>query len=268
MDFGDFYFSANEQLRLADLLPVGERYYKSFPKSTWKAEYQSLSFNEWKRLLNENGYDTNRIKYNKNLNSIRNLFYVGDYFTQDIGTVDPTWLLNEIGIKRLKADEQAKKAFEKKDYSLIFFPEWNMFAIDYFIKLYKEIDKVQLYEVFKEVYTLSNYGFSMFPEEILEEVFLHAPTQDAIKILKRLNITDKDGYITVYRGEGKRSTPVEEAYSWTLSKSIATKFAHHFGVGNVYQAKVKLEKIIDYDNERNEEEILVRYRDIEEVTIV
>jgi hypothetical protein len=268
MNFADVYFFANEQLRLDDLLPITKDFYQQLDKEYWNPKYQHLSYKEWKEILNEYGYDTQRIKRNPNIHSFRQFFYQGDYFTVELHSLDPAWLTSEFALPCLKVDEHYKKEFENKNYHLMFFPETNPFAIDYFIRWYKQIDKSSLWEIFKMIYTFANYGFSMFPEEMLEEIFSLADNQRVLASLREKGAIDKDGYVTIYRGEGKRSTPLEKAYSWTLSLQIAQKFAHHFEVGNVYRGKVKAEKIIDYDNERNEEEVLVRFKDIEDIEVL
>jgi hypothetical protein len=265
MDMSELYFNANEQLRLENLIPVTKEVYKKEHKGFWDERYKGLSYEKWKSLLKEHGYDIKRIKKNTNLRTMRQFFYVGEYYTVEINSLDPAWLLNELTIQCLEANERGKEEFLNKKYTLFFFPEWNTFAIDYFIRLYKQIDKDQLWEVFKTMYTHANYGFDMFPKEVLEEVFSYADNTSALAVLKEKGAIDNKGYLTVYRGEGERSTDVEIAYSWTLSLDIATKFANHFGRGRIYKALVKAENIIDYLEERDEEEILVRFKDIEDL---
>ena len=68
------------------------------------------------------------------------------------------------------------------------------------------------------------------------------------------------------RGEGDKSTSYTEAYSWTISKEIADFFAHRFDSdGIIYKAKVRQQDILDYINDRNEQEILVFPENVYEV---
>ncbi|PLS19416.1 hypothetical protein CVD28_03095 [Bacillus sp. M6-12] len=268
MSIADVFYNANEQLRLENVIPVTKQIYKSIDKRYWNEEHQGLTYEKWKTLLKKHGYDIKKIMKNKNPRTNRQFFYVGDYYTVEINSLDPAWLLNEFTIGCLKANELKRQDFLNKEYILFFFPEWNLFAIDYFLRLYKDIEKEQLWEVFKSMYTHANYGFGMFPKEVLEEVFTYADNTSAVAVLNELGAVDSEGYLTLYRGEGKRSTPLEKAYSWTLSKDIANKFANHFERGRLYQAKAKVDSIIDFDNERNEEEVLVRFENIEHLEII
>jgi hypothetical protein len=267
VSIADIYFSANEQLRLENLVPFTEEMYEEIPRSYWE-EDNDLTFEEWKEKIAEKGYEIDRIRKNPSGQSLRQFFYVGDYYTVEMNSLEPSWLLSEFVLPSIHTNERQKEKFLNKDYRLFFFPEWNTFAIDYFLRLYKEIDKEKLWEVFQMLYTHANYGFEMFSNEVLEEVFTYADNQSSIATLQGQGAVDTDGYLTIYRGEGKRSTPLENAYSWTLSKSIANRFANHFEKGRIYQAKVKVENIISYENEREEEEILVRFQDVDSLQII
>lgn len=265
MSFSDIYFSANEQLQLKNLTPFTEDMYDSLNKDSWESPYSTYSYQEWKKELEKHGYDVSRIYKNTNESSMRRFFYVGEYFTVEMMILDPSWLTSPMVLPSIKANEHGKNLLEEKDYLGYFFPEWNLFSIDYFIRYYKHIEKSELWEVFKIVYTFSNYGFYMFPEEVLEYVFKYADNNSSKALLKSLDVVDSEGYVTIYRGVGKRSTSLEKAYSWTLSEDVASRFANHFEQGTIYQAKVKFDSIIDYDNDREEKEVLVRYKDIEEL---
>ena len=265
MSHADIYFQANEQLQLKNLASIDEEYFNSVDKSYWDESTQTLSYQEWQDVLSQKGYEINRIKRNLNTASIRQFFYQGEYLTPEINTIDPSWLLNEFTISCLKADKYGKEEFEKGEYTLYFFSERNLFAIDYFLRHYDKIAKEDLYSAFKNLYVYCNYGFELFPQDKLDEIFAVADNKEGVTELREADIVDEEGYLTIYRGEGKRSTALERAYSWTLSLDIANRFGHHFEKGKTYTAKVKLEKIIDYISERNEEEVWVRYTDIEDL---
>lgn len=268
MSHADLYFQANEQLLLENLLPIEESYFNELDKSYWNEAYQNISFQEWKKVLTENGYEINRIKRNKNRRSMRQYFYEGEYLTPEINVLDPHWLLSPFTIMCQRADEMGKKEFENRRYAMYFFSENNLFAIDYFIRHFDKIADEDKYEAFKSMYIHCNYGFELFPEEILNKVFALADNTQGVKELEEADVLDDEGYATIYRGEGARSTPLEKAHSWTLSVETANRFAHFFEAGTVYQGKVKLEKIIDFISDRDEEEVWVRYSDIENIRIL
>ena len=265
MSHADLYFHANEQLLLENLLPIDKAYFKSMNKTYWNESYQDISYEKWKALLTQYGYDVTRIKRNKNEKSLRQFFYVGEYLTPEINSLDPSWLLNEFTIMCLKVDEMGKQDFEKKAYTMYFFSENNLFAIDYFIRHFDKIADEDLYMAFKNLYVHCNYGFELFPQDMLEKVFKEADNTQGVAEMLEADVVDEEGYVTIYRGAGKRSTPVEQAFSWTISPEIANRFAHFFEPGTVYQGKVKPENIIDFISDRNEEEVWVRYADVEHV---
>lgn len=64
--------------------------------------------------------------------------------------------------------------------------------------------------------------------------------------------------ITVYRGMGSASTPLERAYSWLRSQRVACFFATRF-CGESYQmasAKVRKADIVECYDEHGEREII------------
>lgn len=267
MDFSEIYFHANEQLLLKNLLPIDEEHFNQIQKGHWEEAYQDIDFEEWKEVITQYGYDTKRIKRNSNRRTMRQYFYEGEYITSEINTLDPSWLSNEFTIGCLKADEFAKEMFEGKNYTVYFFSEQNLFAIDYFHRHYKKIAKEDRYEAFKNMYVYCNYGFELFDKDVLSEMFSLAENQEAVLKLKENGISDSD-YLTIYRGMGERSTRLENAYSWTLSLETAQRFAHHFSEGQVYKGRVKVEDILDYITERNEEEIWVTFSSIEDIELI
>lgn len=265
MNYSDIYFQSNEQLFLKNLLPIDEKHFEEMNKSYWNSEYAELDFSEWRDVMTQSGYDVNRIKRNINLNTMRQYFYEGEYITVEINTLDPSWLTNDFTIGCLKADDMAKELFESKNYTLYFFSEQNLFAIDYFHRHYEKIETEDKYQAFKTMYLYCNYGFEYFDKDILSEVFTLADSEDSIEKLK--NKTNEQ-LLTIYRGMGDRSTPIDSAYSWTLSLSVAQRFAHHFSRGKVYQAKVNINDVIDYIEERNEDEVWVRFDSLQNVLII
>lgn len=265
MNFADITFDANEQLLLKNLRPIDEEFYNEMDKSFWDASHAHLSFVEWKEVLASSGYEVNRIRRNVNMRTMRQFFYEGEYITVEIGTLDPSWLTNEFSLGALGVDNLAKQNFEEKNYAMYFFAEQNLFAIDYFHKHYEKIAIEDRYKAFRDMYMYCNYGFDLFDKEVLSSVLELSNNRKAIQELKKKGVGNT---LTIYRGMGDRSTPLEDSYSWTLSLGTARRFAHFFGEGKVYQAKVNLEDILDYVTERNEEEILVKNESIKELELI
>lgn len=121
------------------------------------------------------------------------------------------------------------------------------------------------YDDFIKQYIQLEYGFDSLPYKRIKKILLntHKPFgQDFIQNLPEV--------VTIYRGAGDKSSPVGKSFSWTLNKNVA----YFFAVKNaqeyayIYEAKVTRENIRAYINERNEEELLVFYEDLELINTI
>lgn len=265
MPYSDIFHQANQQLRFSWLRPVDAAYYDALDKTEWHDE-ATLSFTEWQDAVRRLGYDPARIKWNSRSTGLRLYFYQGEYATVELHFISPSWLDNSMSLNALKADDLARELFvEKKNYAIYFFAEFNLFALDYFEKYVEQIPESERYEAFKDMYVMCEYGFDHIDPALLDAMFALSDNTDAIAELIA------DGYgemLTIYRGAGKVSTPLETAFSWTTSLDVARRFAHTFARGTVYMAHVPRARIIDYIQDRNESEIWVRYSDLENITVL
>ncbi|MDV3428804.1 MAG: hypothetical protein LIR50_17575 [Bacillota bacterium] len=146
-------------------------------------------------------------------------------------------------------NESMNKFLLNKQYEEIFTFIDKPLRFIFYKSLFDKIPDNQKYSVFKSVYTSSEYGFNQLSRDFLDKIF-------------KYNIAPKEWFrenvITIYRGEGDKSTSYTEACSWTINKEIADFFAHRFDSdGIIYKAKVRQQDILDYINDRNEQEILV-----------
>ncbi|MCM2535157.1 hypothetical protein NDK43_25945 [Neobacillus pocheonensis] len=134
---------------------------------------------------------------------------------------------------------------------------------------FQDIPIPERYGIFRIIYADMEYNFinidQNFLIQCLHDRFKSVEHKKAIQQLKQTIHSD---IITIYRGEGRESSPSDEAYSWTLSETVADYFANRFKPkGKVYEAKVRVEDVIDYITHRDEEEILVTpscVRDVKE----
>ena len=123
------------------------------------------------------------------------------------------------------------------------------------------------YQLFIDIYNYVESGFRNVTVKMLDKLKRLRPI-DSIDILKEKE--DTDGYITIYRGSSSRSRPVEKAISWTLNHDIAEFFAKRFDEtesGVVYEAKAKNKDVIAYINGRKEEEVLIRYKKVQLISV-
>lgn len=113
-------------------------------------------------------------------------------------------------------------------------------------------DKKILYRCIVDVYSIDGY---FFPKCLILEAKRIAPTIDPQERYGDLPAGDT---VTVYRRTLDDLTNPKWATSWTTNKNVAIWFAYRREIGSptVYQATIKRDKIIAYDNSRKEYEVM------------
>lgn len=115
-----------------------------------------------------------------------------------------------------------------------------------------------LYALFLDFYRISDFGFSSLSENDLQKVFAgksQKQKQDTEKKLSSL-----PDVVTIYRGEGSKSTPYEKSFSWTTSYKAACFFACRIPSlenSRIITAHVSKCDIIEYFPNDEEKEVLV-----------
>ena len=116
---------------------------------------------------------------------------------------------------------------------------------------------------------ICEHWISIEDGRILEELAWHLQqlinrtTEKQLK--KRLaKQTDKDGYITIYRGFNDRSR--EDGNSYTLSRNVAIWFSRRFakesGASYVNTYKIHIDNVLAFITGRNEAEIIAMPEDV------
>lgn len=126
--------------------------------------------------------------------------------------------------------------------------------------MYWRTPEEKRFELYKEVYTYQDYGHASISREIQKDVWKHQPDDEKARVRKFLDRLSPGETITVYRGEGSGSTPHYEAMSWTTSLTVAGFFATRIrsDLNSIaYRATVKKLDILDFDDSRNEKEVLL-----------
>lgn len=194
-------------------------------------------------------------------NTFPNYFYFNKF------TYVPIWKLDKESLDLMRINELIEQTdsrmnnwIQKNDFHSIFSYVEKKMKIPLYVKHFDEIPFDQKYDVFRQIYRNSEYGFHDFDPELLEQIFdsrsLSKEWEQDMQELRSL--ADKDGFITIYRGEGERSQPIEEALSWSLSKDMAIFFATRFApTGILYEGKIEVDDVLDYMHNRDEEEVLV-----------
>lgn len=115
-----------------------------------------------------------------------------------------------------------------------------------------------LYALFLDFYRTSDFGFSALKEENLQKVFSGKSQKQKQNTEKKLS--SLPDIVTIYRGEGSKSTPYEKSFSWTTSYKAACFFACRIPSlenSRIITAHVSKCDIIEYFPNDEEKEVLV-----------
>jgi hypothetical protein len=159
--------------------------------------------------------------------------------------------------------EKSEKLVKSKKYSELFQLMDKKVLIPSFVQMYKDIPDKDKYEIFKDLYVRSEYGFQSFPVEIIKDCFskrkLSPEWKKRSAEFKKKAKLNPDGTITLYRGENVDSAKSDDAFSWTLDKKTAKFFADRFskGSGRIVEKTVSPEEVIDYLDDRGESEVIL-----------
>lgn len=125
-----------------------------------------------------------------------------------------------------------------------------------------------LYVLFLDLYRTSDFGFSSLSENGLQKVFAgksQKQKQDTEKKLSSL-----PDVVTIYRGEGSKSTPYEKSFSWTTSYKAACFFACRIPSlenSRIITAHINKSDIIEYFPDDEEKEVLVLPAAVKDVKV-
>lgn len=150
-----------------------------------------------------------------------------------------------------------KHAREGKFYLMIYdFPDRMRFQ---YLKMVLESGRndVDIYALFLNVYFSTDFGFSEFGTELIRYVIQQRSKESILETEGKIkNLPEK---IRLYRGEGSKSTPHENAFSWTTNINCAYKFACRYGEdgAKIITAEANRGDVIEYITTVNEDEIFI-----------
>lgn len=173
--------------------------------------------------------------------------------------------------QRVKSQREMCEAYLKEDDfdGFIEFLDKRL-KLDAFKVLFEFIPIEDRYTIFRKIYTRMEYGFRN-DRDFLEHCFeARHHSEEWKQAIESLNeIVQGKKLITVYRGEGEKSTPYQDAFSWSIKKKVATFFADRFNDrGKIYKAQISVDDVVDYLEHRNEFEIILRAEDLKNITRV
>ncbi|PGP20951.1 hypothetical protein COA01_15540 [Bacillus cereus] len=261
MDFSTIFKISNVDITEEDLIPAS-----LITSEEAKKEYEQLTgrelmfYSEICQIGEKLGFNPQNI-YFLNQNKALSTYYYYDFpvFVDIHHLSEEALEMFQIPEKIIAGTEFYKEKLSNKEYGTVISMVDSKIRILTLKKLYPLIPDEEKYEWFLEVYTFEDYGFQQFTPELMEDAFGRRPQDVKEELKKRLDEITQEEELVIYRAQGTESTPLEKAYSWTLSFNFASKFAGNLGMhGDVFVAKVKKENVIDYITNRKEDEILVR----------
>lgn len=173
-------------------------------------------------------------------------------FLEMVMCANNTWLDS---IEHRRRD--AKKLFDTKRYEALFCRIATGFRIHHFLRVYKDIDPEYVYSTWEYVYSSVDYDGVIAPE-VLDYIEKFAPNKRPLEEV-----------ITVYRGVGSKSTPLDKTLSWTTDINVAIKFMSNAldGAG-VWVGEVKSDDIVSMIDLRDEKEVIIRSEDVIEPKLI
>ena len=187
------------------------------------------------------------------------------YFDKENLILFPVWVA---GTEFVGPPDKTLK--EMIDNGIAFFEESNaegnysdgMFALDnrirmeYLNLLLDSGKTVGMYQSFLDYYSSSDFGCDAISPENMEKL-LSLKSEKEVKATQNA-LKEFPEVVTIYRGEGDKSTPYSKAWSWSADVNVASFFAARFNSekARIITATVSKNDIMEYI-EGNESEILV-----------
>jgi len=257
MDIGQLVEIVRGSLKEEDLVPVKQLKDPKFINKM-KKKFILPSYEQIIELANKLEVPVEHFYIN-----LKGLFspivYFHDGMFLELPALDDDYIKNFQVKKTLKFNlDFLQKCIQDNDYGKFFIRIDSRIKILMFKRLFNEIPDKDLYEIFIMIYTHADYGFTEIDQKYFSRIIKckTGKQQQEIEqnLKKKLN---KNGFITIYRGVGNKSTPVGKAYSWTTSINTATSFASRFSEsGDIYAGEIHIKDVIAYIDSRDEKEIL------------
>lgn len=157
-----------------------------------------------------------------------------------------------------------ENVFEKKEWSTLLTSAEG--AIRFHLLNYgienNIINHDELYELFIDIYTGTDYGVDKLSKESFKKI-VGSKTKEQVRYTQDI-LSAFGNTITVYRGEGDKNINNAGALSWTTNVNVANFFATRLASNRarIIKARVKKSDVIEYIDSRNEHEILVEYEKV------
>ena len=177
------------------------------------------------------------------------------------------------GDKRLSVANESDEAFQNRILSIAkaisegnvkrirsyLFSLEDSFRVSVLSQYIKNAEpSTELYDLFMDYYKLTDYGFKNLYDADIRKVLSGKSEEQKKKTAEKLQKFPDT--VTVYRGEGSKSTPYTQSFSWTVSYKAASFFACRLPSAEdstIVSAEVSKNDIIEFFPERNEAEVVI-----------
>jgi hypothetical protein len=257
MTISDIYFALKTAYRKKNFIPVTEGNYKSIEERLQSNSIVSkfkVSFTELQAILKEHNLHIENLYYVER--AVSPFCYREGLVFIDLSTdLDDTIKKNNYRDNIDYMNQMFDELISISDFESLLIYIDSKYRFWVFMEILPRVPEEMVYSLFRKVYT---EGYSGFDESDWEQARKILKTNKDRTVIEPLK-TDEEGYVTIYRGVGSKSSPLDKTFSWTISLNVAIKFAMMYGSlsGQVYKAKVKKENIHDFLQERDEEEVLI-----------
>lgn len=249
MNIGKIFFDLHGAIDKSSLIPIS----KMIGKENFPTEKQ------FKEVLQYLDVDIKNIYYDTK-SMLNPIIYLSGFMFYPLHSLNLEEVkMLQIGERLKQLQNRFREFEEKKDYESIFMFMDKKIIIPKYVEVFDKIPSEQRYEIFVDLHVRSEYGFEMFSELFLKEVFEHQEYSSEYK--NRLNeLKNKIGKkkeFTIYHGHNEDYDPKDE-YSWTLKRETALFFANRFkGNGVVSEKRITFEQVFDFYDQRGEEEVIL-----------
>jgi len=261
--------SLDNLIRLADIETEhqaaelsAQGYYIGFTKERWEEECPELNVGNMyvpKSVLFPAGlvyYDAD--KY---------LYISMPFYDEDSLAVFPN--MKSMVVRLLHDKEQQ---YQERDYVHLLFDGNSEQSGNVAAELLNNIIRnerisTKLYDAFISYYSFCDCGASKLePPSVLKIKHGKTEAQKKRTFEKMKSLPEE---ITIYRGQGSKSTPYTQAYSWATDIQTAFFFAARHGSEEsmIAQAKINKHDIIEYISSRGEFEVIAHPDDVYEVEV-
>jgi hypothetical protein len=238
----------------------------------------------WKPLSNNNevnaealaeylGVDVNHLWEDENSILNRYLYFDGLYMWK-LDSVDISTLENICSMlypnSKSSIGEMVRKAAAHfkyvkdvdKDFAKLFGMIDKKVLFWVFNDIFDQIPLEQQWEAYHEAHIRAETGFDKVHWDIMQYLLTTSvyKSKERRTRLRKLKKIVGDDTFTIYHGHNKEYNPKDDI-SWTLDHKVACFFANRFGnEGEISTKTIKYKDVLDYFDDRNEDEIILKIK--------